>query len=181
MAVSTRDALVVAYDRLTHPHQPPTPQPNSRGAQVNHETFLADGKRITPRIARSYPYLLVNIGSGVSILRVDEDGSHTRVGGSALGGATFFGLCCIVTGCSTFAEAMAFAEKGDSSKVDLLVEDIYGGDYEEFELPGSTVAASLGKLITPEVRERAQAEDVARALVEAITNNIGSIALLHAQ
>lgn len=149
--------------------------------QVDPESFLTDGTRITPRAAPKYPYLLVNIGSGVSILRVDADGSHTRVGGSSLGGATFFGLCCIVTGCATFTDAMAFAERGDSKNIDLLVEDIYGGDYEEFELPGSTVASSLGKLVKPEIREKAQAEDVARALLEAITNNIGSIALLHAR
>ena len=61
------------------------------------------------------------------------------------------------------------------------MEDIYGGPYEEFGLPGSTVASSLGKLVKPEVREKAQAEDVARALLEAITNNIGSLALLHAR
>jgi hypothetical protein len=38
---------------------------------------------------------------------------------------------------------------GDSTKVDMLVKDIYGGDYEEFSLPGTTVAASFGKLVRP--------------------------------
>eukprot|EP00036_Acanthoecidae_sp_10tr_P015626 CAMPEP_0206286686 /NCGR_PEP_ID=MMETSP0106_2-20121207/727_1 /ASSEMBLY_ACC=CAM_ASM_000206 /TAXON_ID=81532 /ORGANISM="Acanthoeca-like sp., Strain 10tr" /LENGTH=301 /DNA_ID=CAMNT_0053717213 /DNA_START=1 /DNA_END=903 /DNA_ORIENTATION=+ len=130
--------------------------------QVDPETFLDKGDRITPDETDKYPYLLVNIGSGVSILRVDADGSHERVGGSALGGST---TLLIVTGCANFAEAMAFAEKGNSKNIDLLVEDIYGGDYAEFGLPGSTVASSLGKLVKPEVRANAQAEDVARALL----------------
>lgn len=36
-----------------------------------------------------YPYLLVNIGSGVSILKVTSDTSYERVSGSSLGGGTF--------------------------------------------------------------------------------------------
>jgi pantothenate kinase len=39
-----------------------------------------------------YPYLLVNIGSGVSILKVDSENSFQRVGGSTIGGATLWGL-----------------------------------------------------------------------------------------
>jgi pantothenate kinase len=89
----------------------------------------------------------------VSILRVESDGSHHRVGGTSLGGATFFGLCSKLTGCATFGEALALAERGNASNVDLLVGDIYGGDYAEYGLAGSLVAASLGKLIRPEVRD----------------------------
>ena len=75
-----------------------------------------------------------------------------KVGGTSLGGSTFFGLCCMLTGSSTFDEALDLAEGGCSSNIDLLVEDIYGGDYAEFNLPGSTVASSLGKLARPEVK-----------------------------
>ena len=147
---------------------------------VDHTSYKIDGLRLKPQ-GSSFPYLLVNIGSGVSILRINEDGSHERVGGTSLGGSTFFGLCCIVTGCSTFADAMAFAEKGNARNIDLLVEDIYGGDYDEYDLSGDTVASSLGKLVHPEVRAKAASEDVARAILDAITNNIGSLALLHAR
>ena len=157
-------------------------QSSSEAYRVNHATYEKDGKREHIRIGRtSFPYLLVNIGSGVSILKVYRDGKHERVGGTALGGSTFFGLCCMLTGCSTFEEALALAERGDASKIDLLVEDIYGGDYAEFDLPGSTVASSLGKLANPEVREKAKREDLARAVLDAITNNVGSLALLHAK
>lgn len=147
---------------------------------VDHTSYKIDGLRLKPQ-GSSFPYLLVNIGSGVSILRINEDGSHERVGGTSLGGSTFFGLCCVVTGCSTFAESMAFAEKGNARNIDLLVEDIYGGDYDEYDLSGDTVASSLGKLVHPEVRAKAASEDVARAILDAITNNIGSLALLHAR
>lgn len=118
------------------------------------------------------PYLLVNIGSGVSILRVNLDGSHERIGGTSLGGATFYGLCSLVTGCSRFSEALELAEQGTAANVDLLVADIYGGDYAEYGLTGDIVAASMGKLIRPDVRNSASKCDIARGILDAITNNI---------
>lgn len=59
----------------------------------------------------------------------------------SLGGGTFLGLCCLLTGCDTFEEAIALAEQGDSTTVDKLVKDIYGGDYLKFNLRGNTVAS----------------------------------------
>ncbi|NXP87599.1 PANK2 kinase, partial [Passerina amoena] len=80
--------------------------------------------------------------SGVSILAVYSKDNYKRVTGTSLGGGTFFGLCCLLTGCSTFEEALEMASHGDSTKVDKLVRDIYGGDYERFGLPGWAVASS---------------------------------------
>lgn len=51
------------------------------------------------------------------------------------------GLCCLLTGCNTFEEAIQLATKGDHTNVDKLVRDIYGGDYERFGLPGDLVAS----------------------------------------
>jgi type II pantothenate kinase len=48
------------------------------------------------------PCLLVNIGSGVSIIRVDEDGTFERVSGTSLGGATLWGLLSLLTPATTF-------------------------------------------------------------------------------
>lgn len=53
----------------------------------------------------------------------------------------FLGLCCLLTGCNTFEEAIQLATKGDHTKVDKLIRDIYGGDYDRFDLPGDLVAA----------------------------------------
>lgn len=58
-----------------------------------------------------------------------------------MGGGTFLGLCCLLTGCETFEEAIELAAAGDSTKVDKLVRDIYGGDYDKFGLPGDIVAS----------------------------------------
>lgn len=59
----------------------------------------------------------------------------------SLGGGTFLGLCCALTGCQSFEEALELASQGDNSNCDKLVSDIYGGDYEKFALPGDLVAS----------------------------------------
>lgn len=122
-----------------------------------------------------YPLLLVNIGSGVSILAVYSENNYKRVTGTSLGGGTFLGLCCLLTGCSTFEEALEMASQGESTRVDKLVRDIYGGDYERFGLPGWAVASSFGNMMSKEKRESVSKEDLARATLVTITNNIGSI------
>lgn len=123
-----------------------------------------------------YPYLVVNIGSGVSMLAVEGPGKFRRVTGTSIGGGTFQGLCAILTGCETFEEAIDLASKGDSRKVDRLVRDIYGGDYGKFGLLGHMVASSFARMSNKEHRAKATRADLARATLITVTNNIGSIA-----
>jgi len=87
-----------------------------------------------------YPYIIVNIGSGVSIISVQSEDDVKRIGGSSIGGGTFTGLCALLADCTSFAEAISLAEEGDNTKVDKLVKDIYGGNYEKFGLSGDTIA-----------------------------------------
>lgn len=127
-----------------------------------------------------YPFIIVNIGSGVSVLAVYGPNNYKRISGTSLGGGTFLGLCCLLTGCNSFEEAIELATSGDNTKVDKLVRDIYGGDYERFGLPGDLVASSFGHMNSKEKRETVSKEDLARATLVTITNNIGSIARMSA-
>ncbi|XP_011311338.1 pantothenate kinase 3 isoform X1 [Fopius arisanus] len=132
--------------------------------------------------SKPYPFLLVNIGSGVSILVVYGPNNYKRISGTSLGGGTFLGLCCLLTGCNSFEEAIQLATGGDNTRVDKLVKDIYGGDYGRFGLPGDLVASSLlhvcsfGQMNSKDRRNAVSKEDLARATLVTITNNIGSIA-----
>ncbi|XP_058466684.1 pantothenate kinase 3 [Malaya genurostris] len=126
--------------------------------------------------SQPYPFILVNVGSGVSVLAVRGPDNYKRISGTSLGGGTFLGLCCLLTGCNTFEEAIQFATKGDHTRVDKLVKDIYGGDYERFGLPGDLVAASFGQMNLADKRACVTKEDLANATLVTITNNIGSIA-----
>ena len=75
--------------------------------------------RTFPSAAHSdlFPYLLVNIGSGVSMLHVAGDGQYERVSGSSLGGGTFWGLCRLLTRCRGFDEMLELSMRGDNAKV----------------------------------------------------------------
>lgn len=126
-----------------------------------------------------FPFILVNIGSGVSIVRVDGVGKFERVGGSAIGGGTFWGLCRLLCPeCRDFSEAGRLAQEGDSSSVNLLVEDIYGGDYT---LPnGATLPGSLTASYFAKANHGARDASVLQALVKMVCSNVCQFAHLHA-
>lgn len=106
-----------------------------------------------------YPYLLVNIGSGVSFLKVEGPRRYQRVGGTSLGGGTLWGLLSLLTGAATFDEMLDLASRGDNSRVDMLVGDIYGTDYGKIGLKSSTIASSFGKVFRMKREAEAAAED----------------------
>lgn len=93
-----------------------------------------------------YPYLLVNIGSGVSMIKVSGPKQYQRVGGTHLGGGTFWGIMSLLTGARTFDEMLAMADQGDNSGVDMLVGDIYGMDYNKIGLKSTAIASTFGKV-----------------------------------
>lgn len=141
---------------------------------LSHYRFREPIQRaIYPSSSISYPYLVVNIGSGVSILKVTGPSSYVRVGGTSLGGGTFYGLCRALTGCTSFDEALQLAEAGRSGTADLLVGDIYGGAYDELGLAADAVASSFGKLVRGDALKDVSKADLAKAALVMITNNIG--------
>ena len=62
-------------------------------------------------------------------------------------------------------------------QVDMLVKDIYGGDYAKLGLPGDLIASSFGKAMKSSSGHaepfRPDETDVARSLLFAISNDIG--------
>uniref|UniRef100_A0A7S0XBW9 pantothenate kinase n=1 Tax=Mantoniella antarctica TaxID=81844 RepID=A0A7S0XBW9_9CHLO len=129
-----------------------------------------------------FPYLLVNIGSGVSIIKVDKDGFE-RVGGTNIGGGTFWGLCRLLTGLKDFDEMLACSADGDNSKVDMLVGDIYGGrDYADVGLSSGTIASSFGRVVMDEGSlEDYNKADITLSLLRMISYNISHIATMTAE
>mmetsp|Transcript_12730 Transcript_12730/g.20029 ORF Transcript_12730/g.20029 Transcript_12730/m.20029 type:complete len:275 (-) Transcript_12730:123-947(-) len=132
------------------------------------------------------PWLIVNCGSGVSMLKLDEQqtvefgrvSTYKRVGGTPLGGGTFLALGCLLTGVSSHQELLELAEKGNAKAIDKLVGDIYGDDYKGLGLSADTVAACFGKLVNPDLREAVKKEDLAASLIQMISWNIAHVARL---
>lgn len=92
-----------------------------------------------------FPYLLVNIGSGVSILKVSSKSEFHRVSGSSIGGGTFWGLAVQMAGVTTWDEVHEMSNSGDNRNIDLLVGDIYGTGYDKLGLDANVIASSFGK------------------------------------
>jgi type II pantothenate kinase len=136
-----------------------------------------------------YPCLLVNIGSGVSMLKVMGPGKFTRIGGSSLGGGTLWGLLSLLTDAESYDDMLEMAACGDNRNVDMLVGDVYGTDYSRIGLKATTIASSFGKVFKMAKRESQpyerqkmfRGEDISRSLLYAISNNIGQISYLQAQ
>ncbi|XP_042199634.1 4'-phosphopantetheine phosphatase isoform X6 [Callorhinchus milii] len=126
-----------------------------------------------------FPYLLVNIGSGVSIVRVESEDQFERIGGSSIGGGTFWGLGALLTKTKRFDELLQLASKGQHTNVDMLVRDIYGGSYESLGLTGDLIASSFGKSATTD--KEFTKEDMAKSLLHMISNDIGQLACLYAK
>ncbi|KAL2181011.1 fumble-domain-containing protein [Thermothelomyces heterothallicus CBS 202.75] len=128
--------------------------------EIPREVFTyseADPMHFVEPSENVYPYLLVNIGSGVSFLKVSGPREYQRVGGTSLGGGTLWGLLSLLTGARTFDEMLELASQGDNTKVDMLVGDIYGTDYSKIGLKSTTIASSFGKVF----RKKRQAEQAA--------------------
>ncbi|RCN38348.1 pantothenate kinase [Ancylostoma caninum] len=154
----------------------------------HHEAIGIERYQYKPIAADSiYPFLLVNIGTGISVLKVDSPSQFQRVGGSSMGGGAFIGLGNLLTSAQNFDELLLMAEKGDHRKCDTLVCDIYGGSYENLNLPADLIAGSFGKCSRMGKRgaaargdhEQASEQDIAKSLLLMISNNIGQMAMLY--
>lgn len=137
---------------ISHPQQqadPPDPNAELPRPSPNPPQYsLVFDENPTPQ----FPCMLVNIGSGVSIIKVDENGKYERISGTSLGGGTLWGLLSMLTGAESFdgefrkgaaslppsafadgtrvrpppclIEMLALSEQGDNANVDMLVGDI---------------------------------------------------------
>ncbi|CAN1347721.1 Pantothenate kinase 2 [Linum perenne] len=160
---------------------------------IRHEAFThMEGQKEFVQIDDNdlFPYLLVNIGSGVSMIKVDGDGKFERVSGTNVGGGTYWGLGKLLTKCKrllsyhccSFDELLELSQRGDNSTIDMLVGDIYGGtDYNKIGLSASTIASSFGKAISDKKElEDYSPEDISLSLLRMISYNIGQISYLNA-
>uniref|UniRef100_A0A8C7Q4Q3 4'-phosphopantetheine phosphatase n=1 Tax=Oncorhynchus mykiss TaxID=8022 RepID=A0A8C7Q4Q3_ONCMY len=151
---------------------------------IPHEAFVyvkhADSEfRFQNTHPDIFPYLLINIGSGVSIIKVESEDTFERVGGSSIGGGTFWGLGALLTKTKRFDELLQLASKGQHTSVDMLVKDIYGGSYVSLGLTGDLIASSFGKSATAD--KEFSKEDMAKSLLHMISNDIGQLACLYAR
>lgn len=143
-----------------------------------------------PSTDLTFPHIAVNIGSGVSVLRVDSPNYKDvhRVAGTIMGGGTLLGLAKLLIGVDNYNDILELAQKGDNRKVDLTVKDIYGNQDkvggDVVDLAGDVVASSFGKiheLIGVNKMDNFSKEDIAMGLLSMICFHITQIAKLVAE
>jgi len=86
----------------------PRPSPTPPAYQVSFAPTETEAEA-----APNFPCLVVNIGSGVSIVKVDEQGRFERVSGTSLGGGTLWGLLSLLTDAQSF-------DGGSSAHFDMM-------------------------------------------------------------
>ncbi|ELP90736.1 pantothenate kinase, putative [Entamoeba invadens IP1] len=140
--------------------------------------YLDHQKVFQPKTLDIFPYLLVNIGSGVSILRVNDLENYERVSGSLIGGGTFWGLCCLLTNFKSFEEMLKAAATGKHENVDLYVKDIYGKCYDSVGLDADMMASSFGKvqkMVSGQARVKYNEADVAQGLMMMVCGSVAHL------
>ena len=130
-------------------------------------TLLDRQKRATPA-----SYLLVSLGTGTSMLRVDTTGT-IRLGGTALGGGTMLGLGGALVGASDHHSLCDLAQGGRRDQVDLLVKHIYPEGVGT--LPPEASAANFGLLARQahaKIELQPRAEDLAASVIGLVAENV---------
>ena len=120
--------------------------------------------------------ILVNIGTGTSILRVNSDGSFKRISGTALGGGSFMGFARAI-GLNFDGDFLGiFTKSGNSRNCNLTVGDIYHGSYENIGLDKEMIASFLGKIKDGNV---ISSNDLMMSFTEIILDSIVHIVTLY--
>ncbi len=115
------------------------------------------------------PYLLLSVGTGTPILRVE--GERVRhVGGSPLGGGCALALGAGLAGTTSFDELTALAARGDRRNVDLLLGDLYSS--RDTPLPLEATAAHLSKLPRDASGDEARRADLCDAIWGLVGDNL---------
>jgi type II pantothenate kinase len=112
--------------------------------------------------------LVVSIGTGTSIVRLDDE-PVVRVGGTAVGGGTLLGLARLLLRTDHFAEVVALARRGDRRHVDLLVGEVYVDDSAPAIIRDLT-ASNFAKLAST------RPEDLAHAIVGLVGETVALLA-----
>jgi len=123
--------------------------------------------------------LIVNIGTGISIIKEYPINAFSRIGGSCIGGGTFSGLSKVVLQDKNI-DSFEMITIGNADNVDILVGEIYRGSVSILGVDGKIIAASLAK-IDDGVQRTTFTADFCAGAARAICVNAAQLAYLYAK
>ncbi|CZT99913.1 pantothenate kinase 1 [Plasmodium falciparum NF54] len=133
-----------------------------------------------------HPFIIANIGSGISILKSNGYDSYQRIAGTAIGGGTLMGLAKIILDNISFEELIKCAEdKNKNISFDLKMKHIIGDAPVDGCTHANTLASCFGclKNILKEIKEnnghnKTIHHEVAKGLIQMVSYNIGYMVYL---
>ena len=102
--------------------------------------------------------IIANIGTGTSI-HLMNGSSHSRLGGTGIGGGTLLGLGITLTGKSNYKEIVELSQEGNRSTIDVLVSDIYKNN--KLPINGTLTASNFGGVALKSADNRNEADYLA--------------------
>ncbi|XP_064619662.1 uncharacterized protein LOC135483075 isoform X2 [Lineus longissimus] len=145
------------------------------------ETFIKKNMQPeTEKRGREFPALLAMVGSAVGYILVNEDGSHSQVNGTMMGGLYCYSVGKLLTGAKTYAEFAEMARRGDSKKLTVTTRDLFSGSYGDVDwdkvhskIPFPLEVFPFGKIVREGLDiESLNKDDIARAWMHSVVAQI---------
>jgi len=119
--------------------------------------------------------IVINMGTGTTIVHAIKNGTITHLGGTGVGGGTLSGLSKLLLGMDNYRHIYDLAEKGDIGRIDLRIRDITNKDILP-GLPDIMTAANFGK-----ISDLASKSDIAFGIINMVFETIGMLAVFAAR
>jgi len=132
--------------------------------RVNEIDAIGEGGRYVSRVKSC---LVVSVGSGTALVSV-KGKKIKHIAGTAVGARTLLGLSKLILKTTDLKLIEQYATKGDLSKVDLMLQEIYPKGIGLY--PPSATASHFGSI------KNANRNDYARAIINMVAQSIGSLA-----
>jgi len=142
------------------------------GLPTSHvDEFAADalGAKFASGLQR---LIAVSMGTGTTLVRIDENGTK-HLGGISMGGGTLQGLASLLLNTRNIGEVVQMASQGDISHINLQIKDISQTHLEG--LPLHATASLFGKVVD---NTAVNDKDIALGLICMVLETIGSCAVL---
>lgn len=132
------------------------------------DEYIADalGARHNSNLDRM---IVISMGTGTTFVKIDGDNIE-HLGGFGIGGGALQGIARVMLKTDDFREISALAEKGDISKIDLLIGDISPKPLPN--LPMDVTASLFAK-----AQANSHPEDLALGIIHMVLQSIGSGAI----
>ncbi|ETB59618.1 pantothenate kinase, variant [Plasmodium yoelii 17X] len=134
-----------------------------------------------------YPFIIANIGSGISILKSDSYNSFSRISGTSIGGGTVIGLATLIFGKISFDDLVKLSYKGNGN-LDLKFKHLKNDVGDNECVKDNTLVSLFGlvnNILENNKENKDQTEqinqDIARSLILMVSYNIGYLVYLLAK